>query len=105
MIIFVSERLENIMGKREKVLVIIIFSFSNYVFEGLLFQGGLTLYQRTNWKHLQTTGLAEKWKFVMGKVEIIVGNGENVGYQHFLLFPQCFQKASFQGLLKVGIVW
>ena len=27
-------------------------------------------------------------------VENIVGKGENAGYQHFLLFPQCFQKAS-----------
>ena len=26
------------------------------------------------------------------------------GYQHFFLFPQCFQKASFTGSLKVGIV-
>ena len=25
------------------------------------------------------------------KVENIVGKGENAGYQHFLLFPQCFQ--------------
>ena len=39
------------------------------------------------------------------RVENIVGKGENAGYQHYLLFPQCFQKASFSGLLKVGIVW
>ena len=38
-------------------------------------------------------------------VENIVGKGENAGYQHFLLFPQCFQKASCPGSLKVGIVW
>ena len=38
-------------------------------------------------------------------VENIVGKGENAGYQHFLLFPQCFQKASFPASLKVGIVW
>ena len=38
-------------------------------------------------------------------VENIEGKGENAGYQHFLLFPQCFQKASFSGSLKVGIVW
>ena len=25
------------------------------------------------------------------RVENIVGKGENAGYQHFLLFPQCFQ--------------
>ena len=28
------------------------------------------------------------------RVENIVGKGENAGYQHFLLFPQCFQKYS-----------
>ena len=39
--------------------------------------------------------------FYLDSVEKIAGNGENVGYQHFLLFPQCFQKA---GSLKVGIV-
>ena len=44
-------------------------------------------------------------KFGMGRVENIVGNGENAGYQHFLLLSQCFQKAIFLGLLKVGIVW
>ena len=29
--------------------------------------------------------------FVHDQVEKIVGKGENAGYQHFLLFPQCFQ--------------
>ena len=33
-----------------------------------------------------------------------MGKGGNAGYQHFLLFPQCFQKASFSRLLKIGIV-
>ena len=37
------------------------------------------------------------------RVENIVGKGENAGYQHFLLFPQCFQKASLSGLLKVRL--
>ena len=49
--------------------------------------------------------MAEKLKFVLGRVENIVVKGENAGYQHFLLFLQCFQKASFQGTLKIGIVW
>ena len=40
----------------------------------------------------------------LGREENIVGNGENAGYQYFLLFPQCFQKASFTEVLKVGIV-
>ena len=41
---------------------------------------------------------------VTDRVEKIVGKGENAGYQHFLLFPQCFQKASFPGLFKAGIL-
>ena len=45
------------------------------------------------------------FKFVVDRVENIVGKGENASYQHFLLFPQCSQKASFLGLLKVGILW
>ena len=47
----------------------------------------------------------QKLKFDMGMVENIVGKEENAGYQHFLLYPQCFQKVSFSGSLKVGIVW
>ena len=47
----------------------------------------------------------QKLKFVLGRTENIVGKGENAGYQHFLLFPHCFQKLSFQEVLKVGIVW
>ena len=35
--------------------------------------------------------------FIVKQLEDIVGQGENAGYQHFLLFPQCFQKASFTG--------
>ena len=39
------------------------------------------------------------------RVENIVRKEENAGYQHSLLFPQCFQKASLVRSLKVGIVW
>ena len=39
--------------------------------------------------------LTKKMKFVFVRVENMVGKGENAGYQHFLIFPQCFQKASF----------
>ena len=63
-----------------------------------------------NWSRLK--GLAddkvnvnEKLKFVLRRVENIVEKGENAGHQHFLLFPQCFQKVSFWGSLKVGILW
>ena len=31
-----------------------------------------------------------KTEFFMGLVENNVGKGENAGYQHFLLFPKCF---------------
>ena len=42
---------------------------------------------------------------VFDRIENIVGNGENAGYQHFLLFPQCFQEAFYTNSLKVVIVW
>ena len=49
--------------------------------------------------------VAETMISLSERVENIVEKGENAGYQHFLLFPQCFQKPSFSGSLKVGIVW
>ena len=42
--------------------------------------------------------------FTFGRVENIVGKGENAGYQYFLFFPQCFQMLSFDDVLKFGIV-
>ena len=47
----------------------------------------------------------QKTEFAMGRVENIVGKGENAGNQHFLLYPQRFHKATFSESLKVGIVW
>ena len=41
----------------------------------------------------------ENFKSVLETVENIVGKGENAGYQHFLLFPQCFPKGSSAGSL------
>ena len=49
---------------------------------------------------------------VFDRVENIVGKGENASNQrkggncnqHFLLFQQCFHRAFYPGLLKVGIV-
>ena len=46
-----------------------------------------------------------KLKFVLGMIENIWGKGENAGYQHFLLFPKCFQKPPSSGSLKVESVW
>ena len=72
-------------------------------------------------KHLQKDKNSDKSKFkaaaddninvtkmmiyVFDRTKNIVGKGENAGYQHFLLFPQCFQKAFSSGVLKVEIMW
>ena len=37
---------------------------------------------------------------VFDTVRNIVGKEENAGYQHFLLFPRCFQNTSCLGRLK-----
>ena len=48
--------------------------------------------------------VTKQLKFVFEGIENSVGKGEIADYQHFLLFPQCFQKLSFPEVLKVGIV-
>ena len=40
---------------------------------------------------------------VLVQTEDIVRKGENAGYQHFLPFPQCFQKPSFFRSSKPGL--
>ena len=42
----------------------------------------------------------ENIKVVFHRIENIAGKEENAGYQHFLLFPQCFQKAFFLQCVK-----
>ena len=49
--------------------------------------------------------VTQKLKFVMEGVEKIVKKEENAGYQHFLLFAQCFQKLTILWPLNVGIVF
>ena len=49
--------------------------------------------------------IAEMMICLLDQVENTVGIGENAGYQHFVLFLQCFPKPSSLGLLKVRIVW
>ena len=48
-----------------------------------------------------SVNLTEKLEFVLE----MVGKEENAGYQHFLLFQQCFQKAPYTGSLKGLIMW
>ena len=40
-----------------------------------------------------TISVFDQVENVFDQVENIVGKRENAGYHHFLLFPQCFQKA------------
>ena len=40
--------------------------------------------------------------FVFDRVENISEKGENAGYQHLLLFPQCFQRGSLPRVVKSG---
>ena len=47
--------------------------------------------------------VTQELKFVSGRVENIRGKGENAVYQHFLFFPQCFQKSFLLGVVKSGL--
>ena len=73
----------------------------------------LTLYQTNkflDWSVFKAfaddkINVTAKLKYMFRRVENSVGNGDNTGYQHFLLSPQCFQKFSSSGFLKVWTVW
>ena len=86
--------------------------------ETTIFQTGksimkvLTHYQTTNLRLFQTKEFAvDNFKFDKNGrnfskwVENTVGKGEIARYEQFLLFPQCFQEACFQGVSKGVIVW
>ena len=51
------------------------------------------------------TNVTQNITVVFRRIENIVGKEENAGYQHFLLFPQCFQKAFSINVSKVVIAW
>ena len=55
--------------------------------------------------HLQTTiqMQVQNLKFALGRVENSVGKGENAGYQHFLLFLQCFQVLLTRVVKELGL--
>ena len=54
----------------------------------------MTFYTFPNWTD-DKIYVTEITKFVLGRVENIMGKGENAGYQHFLLFPIMLSKGSF----------
>ena len=71
----------------------------------------LTLYQKCqNFQLVQIESICRRQNncdssieyFFLAWRENIMGKGENAGYQHFLLFPQCFQKASYS---RSGFWW
>ena len=45
--------------------------------------------------------MAQMMNFDLDSEENVVGNKENAGYLHFLLFHQCFPEFSFTGWIKV----
>ena len=64
----------------------------------------------SDWSKLKTfaddkLNVTQNIKVIFHKIENIAGKAENAGYQHFLLFPQCFQKAFSSSASKVVIVW
>ena len=48
--------------------------------------------------------VTENTKVVFHRIENIAGKEENAAYQHFLLFPQCSQKAFSSSASKVVIL-
>ena len=44
---------------------------------------------------------AQVAEFLLNRVENIVRKGDNAGYQHFLLYPQCFQIVPFPRFSKI----
>ena len=70
--------------------------------EVLSFRRQLTLdkiFDFLKWKAFTDNKInsAQIMEFVLGCIANITGKGENAGNLHFLLFPQCFRKASFSG--------
>ena len=92
------------------MLVTNIFSFSHDVFNPSQNKfNSLPNDKILQWSKLKALtddkiNVTEESKLVLFREENIVGKGENAGYQHYLLCPQCFQKANFTEVLKVGIV-
>ena len=71
----------------------------------------LTHYQTTNFRLFKTEFADDNFKFdeygrkVSKWVDNTGGKGEIARYEQFLIFTQCFQKASFPGASKGVIMW
>ena len=90
---FVLGRIENIVGQGENA------GYQHFPLFPLWFQmafcGNFWSQCHYEFCHciLKIMFVTDKMKFVLGRIEHIVGQGENAGYQHFPLFPLCLQKA------------
>ena len=51
------------------------------------------------------SNVTQNIKVGLYRIENFVEKEENAGYQHFLLFPYCFQKAFSSSVSKVLILW
>ena len=79
-----------------------MLAFYLNVFRSVTAQGHLTLSQTTNFLLFQIQSFGSEYNFrfdengrkFFKQVENTVGKGEIARYEQFLLFPQCFQKAS-----------
>ena len=58
-----------------------------YAFNSLLNDKVLDWFKLKAFADDKKKNVTRKLKFVSGRVENILGKGENAGYQHFLLFP------------------
>ena len=58
---------------------------------------------QSRWKACEDDKIdaTQKMKYVIGRVRNKLSLGQNADYQIFLLVPQCVQKLSFSGSLKV----
>ena len=107
-----GRRLWKTLREKQKMLVTSIFSFSHNVStlskREIIFllsfnpSPNNTILDRTKLKTLADDKLnnAKTRISVFERVENTVGKGENAGYQHFLLYPQCFPKPSSLWSLK-----
>ena len=87
MVVITSESVENLVGRWEN---------TNSLFTTQQNFGLIQIESICRWQHRCNL----KTEILFGMIRKHCGKGENAGYQHFLDFPQCFQKASFSRSLK-----
>ena len=77
------------LSRKEKSLVISNLSFKSLPDDKILALSKLEAFVDDNFS------VAQMLQYFSDRIENSVGKGENFGFQHFLLFQQCFQKPFF----------